>query len=1002
MRTLHIVSHTHWDREWYQTFQHFRIRLVHLLDNVLALLAEDDGYRYFMLDGQTIVLEDYLAVRPERAAEITAHIQSGRLLIGPWYVLPDEFLVSPEALVRNLLQGDRLCAPYGRKMAVGYIPDPFGHIGQMPQILAGFGIQTAAVMRGLSDEPCEFWWQAPDGTVVFMAYLRDGYGNAAGLPVKDRDRFCDELIRLSDSLGEHSAAKNLLLMFGTDHMEPPAETSAAIGYAQGCLQGVEIVHSTLPAYLDAVQAELAAKGALLPVVTGELRSPKRSPLLPGVLSTRMWIKQRNHACETLLERWAEPFAAWASLVSGEFPRPIYQEAPRLQSPGALLRQAWRILLTCHPHDSICGCSIDQVHTEMRPRFDEVEQIGEIITGQSLQEVADAMDTSCDPNWAAQAICVFNPLPGERTDLVELMLDLPQGVSRFEIVDQYDQPQLHQTEGLGSQEILSAVLSPAEFLALTVNVQDGRVAGMVMKKIDIVWQGDTVTIRVSLSDQGEPDREAFQKALQDLTLLSKNPAIHHFAVQAHSADRVRLRFIASHVPGPGAQAFWLVPLPAEPKEPVKLNTLARAALPLISRLSQNPLLSGTVEKINALQAAQSRAAKKPYKIQNEFLSVEADPQSGTLKLLDKRSNQLFDGLNQFVDGGDCGDEYNYCPPAEDLLCSQTRLKRVEIETSPVGQQMTLELALVVPQKLASNRRQRSQAQTTLSIRVTLSLWAGVARLEIQSEVDNQAEDHRLRVHFPTPLQTGEAVYDGHYGLVSRKIGLPAYDMNWIEQPRPEAPARHFSGLFAGRYGLVLAARGLPEVEASKPGLEPGSGAGLALTLLRCVGWLSRDDLANRKGHAGPGMPTPGAQEPGKHRFEYALIPTFEDPNAGFELGRDFQAPLRAAATGLHTGKLSGSQYLVRVSPLQINYPGQFILTAVKQAESGRGLVMRGYLEGEQSAQFRLIPWRRFGQVDLLRLDETVIGSLRPDTDGSVVFSANPHEVVTVMFGETARG
>ena len=164
MATLHLISHTHWDREWYQTFQQFRLRLVHMVDNLLAIMLTEPGYRHFMLDGQTVVLEDYLEMRPEKRDELKELIGQGRILIGPWYVLPDEFLVSSEAIIRNLLQGKRICDEFGGRMMVGYIPDPFGHIGQMPQILNGFDIHNAALRRGLADEPCEIWWQAPDGS----------------------------------------------------------------------------------------------------------------------------------------------------------------------------------------------------------------------------------------------------------------------------------------------------------------------------------------------------------------------------------------------------------------------------------------------------------------------------------------------------------------------------------------------------------------------------------------------------------------------------------------------------------------------------------------------------------------------------------------------------------------------------------------------------------------------------------------------------------------------
>lgn len=130
---LFVVSHTHWDREWYQPFEEFRIRLVRLMDKLLDILTSDPDYRYFTLDGQTIILEDYLEIRPQKEEEARRLVHQGRLLIGPWWILPDEFLVSPEATIRNLMLGDQVAKRFGAKMEVGYLPDPFGHIGQMPR-----------------------------------------------------------------------------------------------------------------------------------------------------------------------------------------------------------------------------------------------------------------------------------------------------------------------------------------------------------------------------------------------------------------------------------------------------------------------------------------------------------------------------------------------------------------------------------------------------------------------------------------------------------------------------------------------------------------------------------------------------------------------------------------------------------------------------------------------------------------------------------------------------
>ena len=156
--TYFVISHTHWDREWYQPFQEFRVRLVRLVDRLLDLLAADPHFRYFMLDGQTVLLEDYLAVRPQREVDLRRHIQAGRILVGPWYVLPDEFLVSPESLIRNLLLGGRISQRFGATMPVGYIPDTFGHISQLPQMFRGFGLDSAALWRGLPPLPTEFTW----------------------------------------------------------------------------------------------------------------------------------------------------------------------------------------------------------------------------------------------------------------------------------------------------------------------------------------------------------------------------------------------------------------------------------------------------------------------------------------------------------------------------------------------------------------------------------------------------------------------------------------------------------------------------------------------------------------------------------------------------------------------------------------------------------------------------------------------------------------------------
>lgn len=150
-----VIPHSHWDREWYATFEEFRFYLVHFMDELTELLEEDEGFRSFMLDGQASLLEDYLEVRPEKRELLRSLVREGRLEIGPWYVQPDEFLISGEALVRNLMLGDRVAKDFGPVMKQGYVPDTFGHVNQLPQILRGFDIGTFYFMRGIGEEVSE-------------------------------------------------------------------------------------------------------------------------------------------------------------------------------------------------------------------------------------------------------------------------------------------------------------------------------------------------------------------------------------------------------------------------------------------------------------------------------------------------------------------------------------------------------------------------------------------------------------------------------------------------------------------------------------------------------------------------------------------------------------------------------------------------------------------------------------------------------------------------------
>ncbi|HEY5153123.1 MAG TPA: hypothetical protein VIJ47_00205, partial [Acidimicrobiales bacterium] len=366
-RDVVIVPHTHWDREWYSPFQTFRLRLVDLLDDLLPRLEADPSYGHFLLDGQMAVVDDYLAVRPEAEATLRRLATSGRLSMGPWYILMDEFLVSGETMIRDLQLGLERASAFGGAMAVGYLPDMFGHIAQMPQLLRQFGLDQAVVWRGVPaamDRPA-FWWEAPDGSQVRAQYLPEGYGNGAALP-DDAKELVAMIRRFEETYGALAGGADdgpLLWMNGTDHQVPRPWLGRVVAEANAIQDDYRLRVASLPEYLAGAPVEGLAH------VTGELRSGARANLLMGVASNRVDVHQASIVTERALERRAEPLSA------------LWRPAPGW--PAALLAEAWRLTILNSAHDSVCACSVDEVCDAVLHRYAEARQIADGLTDRAV-------------------------------------------------------------------------------------------------------------------------------------------------------------------------------------------------------------------------------------------------------------------------------------------------------------------------------------------------------------------------------------------------------------------------------------------------------------------------------------------------------------------------------------------------------------------------------------------------------------------------------------------
>ena len=394
-----VVSHTHWDREWYQPFEVFRVRLCDMVSALLDILDRDPHFRHFMLDGQTVCLDDILELQPHLHARLRAHIAQGRIGIGPWYVLQDEFLVGAESIVRNLAEGLKSARRFGRPMNIGYLPDAFGHIAQMPRILRGFGIETAVVWRGVGDAaPGSEWrWRAlanGAGAEVLCLFLPGGYGNAHRLG----SDVAPALTRLGGDLARalpQSRAALLLWMNGNDHQPAEPGVPALLAALSAAQPDVDIEHASLERAAAIVRERVDV--AALPVVTGELRhATPTAPVLSGVWSARSWQKRDHDAAQALLVRLVEPFTALA-LAS----------PPSLSSGQERVAHAWRLLLQCQPHDSICGCSVDDVHRDIADRLRRVTQLGRTL----LAEATYALVGARTADFALHgAVAILNPHP----------------------------------------------------------------------------------------------------------------------------------------------------------------------------------------------------------------------------------------------------------------------------------------------------------------------------------------------------------------------------------------------------------------------------------------------------------------------------------------------------------------------------------------------------------------------------------------------------------------
>ncbi|GBF72484.1 hypothetical protein PA598K_00739 [Paenibacillus sp. 598K] len=828
-----------------------------MMTELIEVMEQSPDFQTFHLDGQTVVLRDYIEIEPDKRERLGRLIREGRLVIGPWYVMPDEFLVSGESLIRNLMKGRQLCREWGAEpWRYGYICDTFGHIAQLPQLFQGFGIPYSVVGRGLNEHsvPSHFRWGSPDGSECIAYKLFDDNSYGAFLAVltnaETRQFDADEKRAAIQEHVERELARSPLgiglLMDGQDHGRVRQDTTDYVTLIRELFPQAEVKHTNL----EQMGRQLEAHRDRMPLLTGELYDPGKSPgsnyVIPHTLSSRYPLKQANDAGQALLEKWVEPLAAIAGLQGYSIPK-------------AYLDKAYEYLLLNHPHDSICGCSIDAVHEDMKYRSQQSREIALQVLGSMQQKQLEAIASTQHSKDGHLLLLVTNPLLFPRRQVVTVDIDFePQ------YPEQYQEP-------FGYE------------------------------------QKNSFRIRDSL------DREI----PYGLVKIRRNVQSDVFRQNGKTIDRHTVSLL------------------------VELPALGTAEY----RIEPSPLPSRYLE----------RMSRDRQEAENEYLKLTIRD-NGTICIMDKRTGRSYDQLCSYLDDGEIGDGWFHAGPVEDRLVDSRGFEcRIEIvEHGPARIVFQVSQTLRLPREMlhTPHGQMRSAEDQPVVILTRFGLSQGAEHVDVETTIDNQARDHRLRLVLPTGVAEPSYFVKQAFAFIRRPTGFRLETQHWKES---EAPEKQMDGIVGKRRadgtGLALVSPfGLHECAA--PEHEQGE---LHITMFRSY----------RKTYLTNGEE--GGQLIGPLTFNYALAPLRAEVSDA-DLAR-LQDSLQA---GVRTATVRVDQDYV--SPEPVSYfeltPSDICVSVMKRPESGsdQDIVIRCVNLSEHPATARLLSHRTLRQATKATLYE----------------------------------
>ncbi|SHH66662.1 mannosylglycerate hydrolase [Clostridium grantii] len=414
MKKVHVVPHMHWDREWYFTTEESRILLVNNMEEILEMLETNENYPYFVMDGQTAIIEDYLEVKPENKERLRKLVQAGKLIIGPWYTQTDEMIVAGESIVRNLLYGIKDCEEFGDYMKIGYLPDSFGQSAQMPQILNGFDIKHSMFWRGTSErhgtDKTEFNWVSDEGSKVLVQLLPLGYAIGKYLP-QEKNALKKRMDKYVPVLDKGATTEHQLLPNGHDQMPIQKDIFEVMEKLKEIYTDSDFFLSKFENVFEEIE-----KNKELDTLQGEFLDGKYMRVHRSIYSTRMDIKTANARIENKITNILEPLATIAYSLGFDYHH-------------GLIEKIWKEIMKNHAHDSIGSCCSDKVHKEIMGRFFLAEDKTDRLIDFYMRKIADAV--SCEV--ALDKLVAYNLLPYNREQIIQA--EIITKMKGFKLIDE---------------------------------------------------------------------------------------------------------------------------------------------------------------------------------------------------------------------------------------------------------------------------------------------------------------------------------------------------------------------------------------------------------------------------------------------------------------------------------------------------------------------------------------------------------------------------------------